>query len=205
MIKACLEDVRFLGQRGCKVKGKWTQSHTGILGNERADALAKEAANDIACGWSRTTLKWLRSRPYHNCMEEWQKRYNLQNKPRKKPFEPTSNLPCRSARAISRLRASLTAIDPNPMKPPAPCGCGAPQNSAKRTLLGCTIHTTAEARARLMRTQTGPATWQNIMEMNIQPREILTCMATTGLLQVRNIIITDDDVREAGYKLGEDI
>lgn len=46
---ACLEDVKILRQRGCEFKGKWTSSHTAIIGNERADTLAKLGTKDRPC------------------------------------------------------------------------------------------------------------------------------------------------------------
>lgn len=40
-LRKCLEDMEILQQAGCRIQGKWTPSHQNILGNERADTLAK--------------------------------------------------------------------------------------------------------------------------------------------------------------------
>lgn len=45
-IAACLEDVKSLRQRGCKIKGTWTASQTDILRNEQEDTVAKEGTKD---------------------------------------------------------------------------------------------------------------------------------------------------------------
>lgn len=63
-VMKCLEDVATLQQKGCNVTGKWTPSHEGIPGNERADTLAKEGTKLGTCIWARVTLTWLRSQPH---------------------------------------------------------------------------------------------------------------------------------------------
>lgn len=133
------------------------------------------------------------------------KAYDLPTKPFKTAFEPRATFRRRTARAIARLGALLTAIDVNPTRPAAVCESGAPNTYVKHRLLKCTASLTVDARIHLFRTQEGPTTRQNITETNIQPCEILISIATTGLMRVRNIIITEDNGQEAGYHSGEDI
>lgn len=45
-IKACLEDVKILQQGGCRVKGKWTPFHKGILGMNVVTHLPKKKPNN---------------------------------------------------------------------------------------------------------------------------------------------------------------
>lgn len=204
-VKAGLEDVKTLQLRGCKVRGKWTPSPKGIPVNEKADTLAKRGLKDHPCNWSRCSLTWLRARPPHECQQKWQACYKLHTKPNRKPFAPTANLNRRSARAIARLHASLTAVDSNPLNPPTPCECGTAPKSARHTLLECNKPNTSTARAILFDSLSGPKTWESITNDNVQPKPLLTFMANVGLLKVRHIIISDEDAREAGYEIGEDV
>lgn len=200
-----MEDMKILRQKGCKIKGKWTPSHPGILGNEQAETLTKEGTKDPPCQSTRTTVTWLRARPQHQCMEKWQNNYGLSKKPSRKPFAATASIPRRSICAISRLRAGLTTIDPSPMKPPIPCVCRLAPASSKHTLLDCQDEPAKTAHKLLLDGHKGTMTWDSITNEHLRFKELIRFMATTGLLRVRHIIITDEDVRQAGYELGEDI
>lgn len=127
-----------LRQRGCKIRGKWTPLDTGLEGNERAGTLAKLGINEPLCDWGRSTLTWLRTRPRRHCTDKWIALCNLQTTPKTKPFEPTSTVSRRTARAIARLRPELTMIYPSPLMIPVPCGCGAATISSRHILLDCT-------------------------------------------------------------------
>lgn len=161
-VKACLEDVNILRQKGCKIKGKCSPSHTGILDNERADTLAKEGTKDAPCQWTKKTLIWLRARPYHWCIEKWQNKYGLSKKLSRKPFAATASIPRRSAWAISRLQAGLTGIDPTAMRPPIPCACGLGPASSKHTLLDCQNELAKTVRKVLLDGHDGSTTWDSI-------------------------------------------
>lgn len=138
-IKACLEDVKTLQTRGCKVNEKWTPSQEMIPGNERADTLAKAGTKRNICKWARTTLTLLQSRPYHYMMISWQQRDDLPTRHSIVPFPPTRNMPRQSSRAIARLRTGLTTLDPTSRNPPTPCACAVASQSAQLTLLHCSL------------------------------------------------------------------
>lgn len=70
-VQACLEEVRILQHRSCRIKGMWTPFHKGIVGNEQADTLIKKGTTDPPCAWTRVTLTWLRTRLQQQCMEKW--------------------------------------------------------------------------------------------------------------------------------------
>lgn len=116
-----------------------------------------------------------------------------------------SNLLRRSALAIFKLRDSLTVADPNPMKTPTPRQCGEADKSANHIVMDCTQGMTTDARKRLPENDESPATREQIKVINVRPRALLTLMATTGVPKVWIIITNDDNGREIGYKLGEDI
>lgn len=111
-----LEDVKILQQGDCEVKGKWTPSHQDIQGNKQADTLAKNGLTLSLCSKARTTLSWLRSRPYHNMIKRWHACHPGHYKPKNKTFPSTSSLPRRPATVISRRRANHTAIDSSPLR-----------------------------------------------------------------------------------------
>lgn len=201
--KEGLKEADILHQKGCRNQGKWTPSHQGITGNETADTLAKAGSKDPPCRWARTTLTWLRARGHRRMREEWQKMYQLPKLPDTKPFAPTRNLSRQSARAICRLRCSLTAIDKTPMRPPTPCECRTAEKSATHTLMDCP--NTSAARETFLTNYEGPHTWEAHTDTNCRPKELLRFMATTGLINVRAIVTTAEEARNEGYELGEDI
>lgn len=47
--------------------------------------------------------------------------------------------------------------------------------------------------------------WELLTIINIPTRDMLRCMATMGMMKVRSIIMNDDNARNAGYEIGEDI
>lgn len=94
-------------------------------------------------------------------------------------------------------------MNPSPLKPPTPCPCGNRVSSAKQILLECKTHQLA--RNLLLASHKGARTWESITHTDINSKELLRFMATTGLLRVKAIIAKPDDARDAGYEIGEDI
>lgn len=149
-VKACLEDLKILRQKGCKIKGKWTASYTGILGNVRTNTLSKEGTKDPPCHWIRTTLTWLSARPYHQCMEILQNQYGLDKKPSRKPLRPwppppyNPRVPCQEFGQVSqaltrprcdhqpmRLRASTRIEQTHPTPLPGRTGNKCPKVASR--------------------------------------------------------------------------
>ncbi|KAL0630521.1 hypothetical protein Q9L58_010631 [Maublancomyces gigas] len=118
---------------------------------------------------------------------------------------PTSSIPRRAAAAISRLRAGITAIDPTPLRLSEQCSCAKAQSSARHTLMDCREPNVVKARTTLLAKNNGPTTWESLTENDIRLKELILYMATTDLLQVRQIITNDQDARDAEYELGEDV
>lgn len=77
--------------------------------------------------------------------------------------------------------------------------------SSRYTLLECQNQPALNARALLLKDHKGPVTWDSITNKDLQRKELIRFMALTGILKVRAIIITNDDARETGYELGEDM
>lgn len=134
-------------------------THTGIIGNEQADKVAKIRTKDPWCTSTRTTLSWLYNRPHHECLDKWQKTHQLDTRPRRIPLEPTSQLPQCKAQAIARLWAQLTMMDGTPLKPALTFSCGTDIVSSKYVLLHCTYPTTENAWKVLLMELNGPYTW----------------------------------------------
>lgn len=202
-VEKCLEEVEILHSKGCKVQGKWTPSHQGISGNKRTETHAKAGLLESKCEWTRTTLAWVRAQPHNHLAQDWRTEANLRFLPRTKLFEGISSLPRKSPTAISRLHCSLIAMDPSPMKPPTPGACGDGICSVKQILLECITH--HKARDHVFASHKGPKTWESITDANINSKEQLHFMATTGLQRVMAIIDSPEDARDAGYEIGEDI
>lgn len=190
---------------GCKIRGKWTSSYTAIHGNEQADTLAKNNNKNPPCAWTRTTLSWLRNRPHYQCLDKWQVQDKLLTRSVKHPFGPTAIIPRRSAQAFARLRTQQTMIDGTPIKPSLTYTCGGGIISSKHFLLDCENEPKKDARKQLLTEYDRPATWEALTLMHITVKPLLRIMATTGMLQVRQIIRSDEDARNVGYELGEDI
>lgn len=204
-IRECLEDVKTLQQRGCEVRGKWTPSHQGIAGNQRADTLANEGHNDTDCTGSRATYSWLRARPHQNMIEKWETESKLPGRPKTSPFPPTANLPRRLARAIASLRGCLTALDTSPLKTPTTCACTTGTARAKHYVMDCTVPTIATVQTKLLHEHEGQRTWDLITSTHIRSKPLLQFMATAGLLRVQHILTNDLDARNVGYELRDDI
>lgn len=91
--------VKILLQIGCRIVGKWTPSHQGIAGNERADTVAKEGLFSTPCHWTRATLSWAKYQP-----RQLMKTANSEGRPQKfnnTPFLPTRGLPKRVRKVIT--------------------------------------------------------------------------------------------------------
>lgn len=138
-------------------------------------------------------------------IEQWHERHPGVKKPRNKPFPPTSGLRRRLATAISRLRASLTAIDSSPLRPAEECASGSGQQCPKHIFIDCSETQVVQATAILYANHKGPRIWQSLTNDDIRRKNLIGFMAMTGLQRIRQIITTDQDARDAGYELGEDI
>lgn len=200
-VRECLEEAHILWQRGCRVTGKWTPSHQNIIGNERADTLAKNGILVETCYWTRTILRWAKYQPRHimSIEDDPLKR----NKHWGTPFPPKRGLPKNAAGAIARMRLELTTADANHLRPALPCTCDKRPNSAKHAHLNCPKWTTQ--RTTLLRDHNGPISWTALTETDICPKELRPFMPSCGLIQRRKIITNDEDMREADYELGADI
>lgn len=85
------------------------------------------------------------------------------------------------------------------------CYCGTSPNSSKHILLNWLTPSTSEARCILLAGYNHLPSWYTLTNKEIPTRELLTFMAVTGLLRVRQIITTDLDARNVGDELGEEI
>lgn len=92
-VRKYLEDVPTLQQEGYNVTGKWTPSHEGIPGNERADTLGKEGTKLDTCAWDRVTIAWLRSQPHRQMISRWAVLQPADQPAKAKHFEGMSELP----------------------------------------------------------------------------------------------------------------
>lgn len=77
--------------------------------------------------------------------------------------------------------------------------------SSTHILLECQEQLALNPRTQLLKNHKGAVTWDSMTTKDLQQTELIRFMATTGILKVRNISITDDDAREEGYELGEAI
>lgn len=142
---------------GCKITGKWTESHQDIAGNEQADRLAKLGTKKDTGKWARTTIVWLRHRPYHNMISKWHRLSPARRPPQTRPFTPTRNMFRRSANTISRLRAGLTGAVPTPLRAMEQCPCNMKvQWFVKDIMMDCTLPLNLEAKNRLLANHKGP-------------------------------------------------
>lgn len=80
-----------------------------------------------------------------------------------------------------------------------------PRVKQTHTLLDCQDEPAKTARKLLLDGHDGPTAWDSVTNQHLRRKELIQFMTTTGLIQVRHIIITEEDVRQAGYQLGEDI
>lgn len=75
----------------------------------------------------------------------------------------------------------------------------------KDILLTCENELVLQARKLFLAPYDGQARWESLTATKIPTKDILRFMATTGMMKVWNRIMNDDDVRNTGYQVGEDI
>lgn len=76
LVASIQERLSTLLERGLRVCLRWTRAHIGTLGNERADALAKAAANSqLPVSYHRVPLSFLKRELRIKALAEWEERY----------------------------------------------------------------------------------------------------------------------------------
>ena len=128
---------------GWTINGLWTPAHCGILGNERADTLAKLSSQKMnICPHTRVTKSWLQAKVKQQLATDWNNQH---------PQEPSfpikiatkfpkdlQHLSPATCRALFRLQSATTPSDPFPNKLPEQCLCGGTRTSC-HILLECPL------------------------------------------------------------------
>jgi hypothetical protein len=108
---------------GWLLRFKWTPSHVGIIGNEKADELANKSPS-LQCPWARCTLTWLKHQPKNHMIGKW--KGQTERVPILTPPPNLQTLRLRIARLVFRVRTQTTLYDTSPLVAEHPiCQCGA--------------------------------------------------------------------------------
>jgi len=148
-----INTVHQLQLLGWEIRTVWCPSHCGILGNERADTLAKQGANQhTPCQHAVTTKAWLQVQARTQFLQRWKAELPLA-KPSFKFPDHLHGIDWADTRAMYRVFANRSPSDPHPNQTSDPCPCGQDLNSSHYHLRDCIL--LAPQRAQMQQTTTG--------------------------------------------------
>jgi hypothetical protein len=116
---------------------RWTPAHLDLIGNNKADELAKNACNKSPCQWATSTFGWLRLQPHAHMMRQW----NTLS-----PHSPCTAFPTaqqaltrRQLSTLAKVRTGTTSHDFHPITHNPTCPCGQ-NDSNNQQILGCPLY-----------------------------------------------------------------
>jgi hypothetical protein len=131
-----------LTNNGWNLSTMWIPSHTNIPRNEHTDTLAKSGAQSpLTCSSTITSAAWLSAQAQQQFLDTWQSALP-ECQPSFQNPKHLRHLPCRTTRALFRIRSGRTPSDPWQREDPTDCPCGKGTISTHHYLFECTNLTT---------------------------------------------------------------
>jgi len=148
-VRHILEYIAQLRSLGWTVGTVWCASHCGIMGNERADTLAKMGTSlPVPCQHTITTKVWLQAQARAQLLQRWKQELPLSN--------PSFTFPTHlhgvdwaDTRAHWWVFRNRSPSDPHPNKTANPCPCGQDLHTSHHLLRDCTLLAQKCSRMRL--------------------------------------------------------
>jgi hypothetical protein len=177
-----IEKGALLAALGWKISTIWVPSHTGITGNERADAQAKLGAEESRhlCPHAVTTKTWLMAETKRRFLTQWRDQAPLTRPTITWPTH-LSGLKWQDSRALFRVFTRRTPSDINPITKTAPrnCECGPTPPTSAHILDDCP-HFERERKV-LLRQLDIPAITTNQVLLAANTKPVLDFLRKTGL------------------------
>jgi ribonuclease HI len=177
-----IEKAALLAALGWKLSTVWVPSHTGITGNERADAQAKLGAEDSRhlCPHAVTTKTWLMAETKRRFLTQWREQAPLIRPAITWP-KHLSGLKWQESRALFRVFTRRTPSDINPITKTAPrdCECGPTPPTSAHILGDCPIFN--RERTALLQQLDMPAITTDLVLLAANTRPVLDFLKKTGL------------------------
>ena len=151
----------------------WIPSHCGIIGNEKADQMAKQGTepHQQQCPAAYTSVAWMQRKAHAEFITKWRQRLNCQDISWKYP-EAWNGWSFRMARAIYRVYCGRTEVDTKQGEAVVKCKCKEADLSSSHIIGHCKLFD--QARHRLRGRHILPAVFTNhlVLDKEWGPRMV---------------------------------